>query len=77
MKTITVKITTFKESGKYYDEWTLTTTVEKDTWYEIIRAVKLSKNGHVAPQRQMDWLIGMDDSRDDMYPIMLKGTHHE
>ena len=69
-----ITVTTFKESGKYYDEWVLTLNSE-DTWYEIIKAVRGAKIGHIAPQRQMDWLIGMDDSRDDMYPILLNDRH--
>ena len=70
----TIKVTTFKESGKYYDEWTLEVRTEQDTWYDIIKAVRSHKES-TSPkplQSDMDWLIGMDDSRDDMYPIILK-----
>lgn len=71
----TIKITTFKESGKYYDKWTLEVHVEQDTWYDIIETVRHHK-ASTSPrplQSDMDWLIGIDDSRDDMYPIILKG----
>ena len=70
----TIKITTFKESGKYYDEWTLEVLTKQDTWYDIIEAVRKHKDS-TSPgpaQSGMDWLIGMDNSRDDMYPIIIK-----
>ena len=72
--TYKIKVTTFKESGKYYDEWTLEVRTNKDTWYDIIEAVRNHKKS-TAPgpaQSGMDWLIGMDNSRDDMYPIIIK-----
>jgi len=69
---ITVSIMTFKNSGKYYDSWQTTVQVEKDEWYYIIKAIHLIKQGHTAPQRQFEWLIGIDDSRKDMYPVLLR-----
>lgn len=72
--TNTIKINTFKESGKYYDEWTLEVNTDKNTWYDIIEAVRRHKQSTspVPLQSDMDWLIGMDNSRDDMHPIILK-----
>lgn len=69
---VQVKVTTFKDSGKYYDEWVQELTVEKNEWYYIINAMKEYKPTHPV-QTSMDWLIGMDNSRNDMYPIILKG----
>lgn len=67
-----VKITTFKPSGKYYDSWNAVVSTTEDSWYEIIKAVRNLKQ-EPGQQRDMDWLIGMDDSRDDMYPVIIKG----
>ncbi len=66
-----VKVTTFKPtSGKYYDEFIITVDTQ-NTWYSIIEAVRTYKLT-TKVQSSMDWLIGMDDSRVDMYPIILK-----
>jgi hypothetical protein len=66
-----VKVTTFKPaSGKYYDEFTITIE-SQESWYFIIEAVRTYKLT-AKVQSDMDWLIGMDDSREDMYPIILK-----
>lgn len=68
----TVKVTTFKESGKYYDEFEITVSTEKDEWYYIIEAVRAFKTQGKPPQYQLNWLIGMENSREDMYPIIIK-----
>lgn len=72
--THTIKVTTFKESGKYYDEWPLEVRTEQDTWYDIIETVRNHKKSKspVPAQAGMDWLIGMDNSRDDMYPTLIR-----
>lgn len=67
-----VNITSFRESGKFYDEFHITVSTEKDEWYYIIEAVRAFKTQGKPPQHDLDWLIGMDDSREDMYPIIIK-----
>jgi len=64
-----VNVTTFKTTGKFYDEIIIAVTADKDEWYHIIEGVRrLRKNTGTS----LEWLIGMDDSRDDMYPKILK-----
>ena len=76
----TIKVFTFKESGKYYDEFEISIAPEEDSWYYVIKAVREYKK--TAPhQRDMDWLIGLDQSINQVshgvyntiYPIILKG----
>ena len=68
---IAIEITTFKESGKYYDSWIQELEVEKDEWYYIVEATRQYRPTHPV-QLSMDWVIGMDNSRNDMYPVMLR-----
>lgn len=73
MVKVNVKVMTFKESGKYYDEWEIEVEIPKDTWYEIIKAVKEYKQSDEAIQKDMLWLIGVCNSdRDDSYPVLIK-----
>lgn len=66
-----VKVTRFKESGKFYDEFNI--DVESKTWYDIVEEIRMYWNERQnVSGSEMIWLIGMDDSRDDMYPVLIK-----
>lgn len=76
----TIKVYTFKESGKYYDEFEISVAPEEDNWYETIKAVREYKS--TAPhQSSLDWLIGLNQETSKLssniantiYPIILKG----
>lgn len=76
----TIKVFTFKESGKYYDEFEISIAPEEDSWYETIKAVREYKK--TAPfQSSLDWLIGLDQEEsklshnvfNSLYPIIIKG----
>ena len=76
----TIKVFTFKESGKYYDEFEILVAPEEDNWYETIKAVREYKS--TAPhQSSLNWVIGLDQEiskvsknvYDTIYPIILKG----
>ena len=78
--TQTIKVFTFKESGKYYDEFEISVAPEIDEWYYVIEAVRYYKK--TAPyQSSLDWLIGLDQETSKLssnvantiYPIILKG----
>lgn len=76
----TIKVFTFKESGKYYDEFEISVAPEQDSWYYVIEAVREYKKT-ATYQKDMDWLIGLDQDvskisenvANTIYPIILKG----
>lgn len=76
----TIKVFTFKESGKYYDEFEISIAPEQDSWYYAIEAVRQYKKT-AKYQKDMDWLIGLDQDEskisknvaNTIYPIILKG----
>lgn len=76
----TIKVFTFKESGKYYDEFEISVAPEEDNWYETIKAVREYKKTEPY-QSSLDWLIGLDQETSKLssnvantiYPIILKG----
>ncbi len=78
--TQTIKVFTFKESGKYYDEFEISVAPEIDEWYYVIEAVRYYKKT-ATKQKDMDWLIGINQSinkvshrvYNSIYPIILKG----
>jgi len=76
----TIKAFSFKESGKYYDEFEISIAPEEDNWYYAIKAVRQYKKT-ATYQKDMDWLIGLDQDvskisenvANTIYPIILKG----
>lgn len=76
----TIKVFSFKESGKYYDEFEISIAPEQDSWYYVIEAVSEYKKT-ATYQKDMDWLIGLDQDvskisenvANTIYPIILKG----
>ena len=76
----TIKVFSFKESGKYYDEFEISIAPEEDNWYYAIEAVRQYKKT-ATKQKDMDWLIGLDQDEskiseniaNTIYPIILKG----
>lgn len=72
-----VKVTTFKESGKYYDEFTIEVEAP-NKWFYVMEAVKAYKPNHQV-QTDMDWLIGMNEEgstpevANSIYPTIIKG----
>lgn len=69
---VAVKVTTFKESGKYYDEFEIKVMPEGGGWFYIIEAVREYKK--IAEfQSNLDWLIGMDNIIEGSYPIIIRG----
>ena len=76
----TIKVFSFKESGKYYDEFEISVAPEEDSWNSVIEAVKEYRKT-ATKQKDMDWLIGLDQDEskiseniaNTIYPIILKG----
>lgn len=74
----TIKVMSFKQSGKYYDEFIVDVHAEP-TWYNVIKAVRARKEAGCVPQTGMDWLIGHTEEdllyqvAQGVYPIILKG----
>lgn len=76
----TIKVFTFKESGKYYDEFEISIAPEQDSWHYVIEAVRQYKKT-ATKQTDMYWLIGLDQDEskiseniaNTIYPIILKG----
>ena len=76
----TIKVFSFKESGKYYDEFEISVAPEQDSWYYAIEAVSEYKKT-ATYQKDMDWLIGLNQDvskisenvANTIYPIILKG----
>ena len=76
----TIKVFSFKESGKYYDEFEISIAPEEDSWNSVIEAVKEYRKT-ATKQKDMDWLIGLDQDEskiseniaNTIYPIILKG----
>lgn len=72
-----IKVTTFKKSGKYYDEFEIEIE-SKPEWYYVLEAIRKYKSTHPI-QTDMDWLIGMSeeglhpDVAIGVYPRILKG----
>ena len=55
---VKVKIQTFKESGKYYDEWEH--KVEDDNpiaWYKVIDRINVAKSLNKLPQSGMTYVV--------------------
>ena len=76
----TIKVFTFKESGKYCDEFEILIEPEEDSWYYVIKAVREYKK--TAPvQSSLDFLIGLEQEEskishnvfNSLYPIIIKG----
>lgn len=76
----TIKVFSFKESGKYYDEFEISVAPEEDSWYYVIKAAREYKK--TAPvQSSLDWLIGLEQDKsklshnvfNSLYTIILKG----
>ena len=76
----TIKVLSFKESGKYYDEFEISIAPEQESWYYAIKAVRQYKKT-ATKQKDMDWLIGLEQDvskisenvANTIYPIILKG----
>lgn len=67
-----IKVTSFKDSGKYYDTFYLSAENlgSADHWFQIINAVKEFK-ATAALQSNLTWVIECP-TRNDSYPAMLK-----
>ncbi len=68
-----VKVTTFKESGKYYDSFELKVLPldkHKDHWYRVLEEIKQFKYT-AKVQSELTWVIECS-TRNDSYPAMLK-----
>lgn len=63
MLTTSIQVTKFKPSGKYSYTFSLSVTIA--SWYDITEEVRKHKDD------EGSWLIGMDNSRDDMYPVLI------
>ena len=55
---IKVKIQTFKESGKYYDEWEYKYNIDNPiAWYDLIDKIKEEKTLGNLPQSNMIYVV--------------------
>ncbi len=76
----TIKVFSFKESGKYYDEFEISVAPEEDDWNYVVKAVREYKKTETR-QKDMDWLIGLEQDvskisenvANTIYQIILKG----
>lgn len=77
----TIKVFSFKESGRYYDEFEISVAPEEDSWNSVIKAVKEYRKTAIDDIKPFDWLIGMEQDKtkvsknvyETIYPIILKG----
>lgn len=77
----TIKVFSFKESGKYYDEFEISVAPERDSWNSVIEAVREYRKTAIDDIKPFDWLIGMEQDeskiseniKNTIYPIILKG----
>ena len=68
-----VKVTTFKDSGKYYDSFILKVTVldkHNDQWYHVMEEVRKFKRT-AKLQSELTWVITCE-TRDDSFPVQIK-----
>ena len=55
---IKVKIQTFRESGKYYDEWEHEIEVNDPiAWYDVLDKIKTEKALNKLPQSNMIYMV--------------------
>jgi hypothetical protein len=68
-----VKVTTFKDSGKYYHSFVLKVTLldkHNDQWYNVVEEVRRFKRT-AKLQSELTWVLTCE-TRDDWYPVQIK-----
>lgn len=69
---VKVKIQTFKESGKFYDEWYKEFEIENPiAWYELIKKIKKLKKDKILPQSDLIYVVSEDLCGNFGFPHMI------
>jgi len=68
-----VKVQTFKDSGKFYDEWEHEVITDNPiAWYEVIEDIRELKEKGKLPQSNMTYVVSESLCGNYGFPQMIK-----